>query len=152
MTEKERFKLIPAVYLILRRNDEVVLLRRANTGYQDGKYGLPAGHLEGDESATTGIVREAKEETGVEVNPQHLRLAHVCHRLSRNQPGQERLDLFFETEQWLGDPKNTESDKCDDLSWFPLYDLPENTIPLIKNVLHDIASNVYYSEYTEEPL
>jgi 8-oxo-dGTP pyrophosphatase MutT (NUDIX family) len=62
---KERFKLIPAVYLILRRNDEVLLLRRANTGYQDGKYSLIAGHLDGDELATEGMIREAKEEAGI---------------------------------------------------------------------------------------
>ena len=53
--KKERFKLIPAVFLIFRRGDEVLLLRRANTGYQDGKYGLVAGHLDGDELAF-GIV------------------------------------------------------------------------------------------------
>lgn len=35
---KDRFKLIPAVYLLLRQDNEVLLLRRANTGYQDGKY------------------------------------------------------------------------------------------------------------------
>ena len=52
MKTKDRFKLIPAVYLILRRGDEVLLLRRANTGYQDGKYSIIAGHLDGDELAT----------------------------------------------------------------------------------------------------
>lgn len=42
---KERFKVVPAVYLVLRRGEGVLLLRRANTGYQDGKYSLIAGHL-----------------------------------------------------------------------------------------------------------
>ena len=55
--KKERFKLIPAVYLLLRRDEEVLLLRRANTGYQDGKYGLIAGHLDGDELGTVAMSR-----------------------------------------------------------------------------------------------
>ena len=38
----EPFKLISTVYLLLRRDDELLLLRRANTGYQDGKYSLVA--------------------------------------------------------------------------------------------------------------
>ena len=38
----EPFKLISTVYLLLRRDDELLLLRRANTGYQDGRYSLVA--------------------------------------------------------------------------------------------------------------
>ena len=148
----ERFKLIPAVYVILRRGDDVLLFRRANTGYQDGRYSLPAGHLEGDELGTKGIVREAKEEAGVTLNPEDLELVHVSHRLSREQVGQERLDLFFEATKWEGEPTNMEPHKCDDLSWFPLNNLPSEVTPFIKLVLTDIAKGVVYSEYETEPV
>jgi len=63
----ERFKLTTAVYLVLRNESKVLLLRRANTGYQDGKYSLVAGHLDGDELGTVAIVREAKEEAGIDL-------------------------------------------------------------------------------------
>jgi ADP-ribose pyrophosphatase YjhB (NUDIX family) len=148
---KERFKLIPAVYLILRRGNEVLLLRRANTGYQDGKYSIVAGHLDGDELATEGIACEAKEEAGITVDQKDLQLVHLCHRLTRNQVGQERLDLFFEASKWHGTVTNTEPEKCDDLSWFPLDKLPVTMLPLIRNVLQDVAQGIHYSEYTEEP-
>jgi 8-oxo-dGTP diphosphatase len=81
---KERFKLIPAVYLLLRQDDEVLLLRRANTGYQDGKYSLIAGHLDGDELATEGMIREAKEEAGITIVKEDLKFVHLAHRLTRN--------------------------------------------------------------------
>ena len=149
---KERFKLIPAVYLVLRRGNEVLLLRRANTGYQDGKYSTVAGHLEGDELATEAMAREAKEEAGIAIDPKGLKLAHTAHRLSRNQAGQERIDLFFEAKEWQGDIKNAEPHKCDDISWHDLLNLPENMLPFVKRVLSDIAHGVRYSEYTEEPL
>ena len=149
---KERFKLIPAVYLVLRRNNDVLLLRRANTGYQDGKYSLIAGHLDGDELGTDAIAREAKEEAGIVIDTKKLKFVHIVHRLSRNQLGQERIDLFYELWEWKGGVTNKEPEKCDDLSWHNLDNLPENMLPLIKHVLQDISSKVYYSEYVEEPI
>ncbi len=147
----ERFKLIPAVYVVIRNNNQVLLLRRANTGYQDGKYGLVAGHLDGDEKATDAMVREAKEEAGIDIDPLDLRFVHVAHRLSRGQIGQERIDLFFELHKWGGTITNTEPDKCDDLSWFDIDKLPPNMLPFVRLVLTDIANGVMYSEYTSEP-
>jgi len=151
MSQKDRFKLIPAVYLLLRRDDEVLLLRRANTGYQDGKYSVIAGHLDGDELATSGIVREAKEEAGITVSPQDVKLVHTCHRLTRNQIGEERIDLFFETDKWQGEITNAEPKKCDDLSWFSINELPDNMLPLVRNVMNDAGRGISYSEYEEEP-
>jgi 8-oxo-dGTP pyrophosphatase MutT (NUDIX family) len=151
MATKQRFKLIPAVYLILRRDNEVLLLRRANTGYQDGKYGTIAGHLEGDELATVAVAREAKEEAGITIDPTKLTFVHLLHGLSRNDPGQERMSLFFETREWQGQIKIMEPEKCDDLSWYSIDNLPKNMLPLVRNTLRDVSNNIYYSEYTQEP-
>jgi 8-oxo-dGTP pyrophosphatase MutT (NUDIX family) len=147
----ERFKLIPAVYVILRKDNEVLLSRRANTGYQDGKYSLVAGHLEGDEVGTQAMVREAKEETGIIVNPSDLKFVHISHRLNRETPGQERIDIFYELWKWQGKIINQEPDKCIELKWFPINKLPEDIIPFIQNVLNNVEEEKYYSEYMTEP-
>lgn len=147
----ERFKLTPAVYLVLRRGDEILLLRRTNTGYQDGKYSTVAGHLDGGELATEAMAREAKEEAGITIDPAQLKLVHTAHRLSRGQVGQERIDLFFETSQWQGEITNTEPQKCDDLAWFNINNLPGNMLPFVRHVFSAIADGLNYSEYTEEP-
>ncbi len=149
---KEKFKLIPAVHLILRRKDEILLLQRANTGYQVGKYSLITGHVDGNELATNEIAREAKKEAGITIDPTNLKFVHVAHRLNRNQVGQERIDLFYELWEWEGEVVNAEPNKCDDLSWYSINELPDNTIPFIRLVLSDVLNNVYYSEYTEEPV
>ena len=54
----ERFKIITAVHLILIENERVLLLRRYNTGYEDGNYSVPAGHVEEDEDVIKAMQRE----------------------------------------------------------------------------------------------
>src|SRR5215469_6505010 len=98
-----RSTLIPTVYLLLRHNNEVLLLRRANTGYMDGSYGLVAGHIEAREPAKNAMVREAKEEIGITIDPDDLRLVHTGHRYNR-----DRIDLFFEADTWQDEILNAE--------------------------------------------
>ena len=56
-----------AVHLLLVKNDRVLLLRRYNTGYEDGNYSVVAGHIEGGEDLKTAMIREAREEAGIEI-------------------------------------------------------------------------------------
>lgn len=148
----DRFKLIPAVYVILRKDDLILLHQRANSGYHDGMYGLVSGHLEGDERATEALVREAKEEAGITIDPADLKFVHLMHRLGRGQTGQERADIFFECTRWSGEITNVEPHKCAGLNWFVENDLPDNIIPVIKNVLTDVAAGRSFSEYDKEPV
>lgn len=127
------------------------MLRRANTGYQDGKYSVIAGHLDGGELATRALAREAKEEAGISVDAKNMTFVHAVHRLD-NRQGSERVDFFFEADQWTGEITNAEPNKCDDLSWFRLDRLPENMLPLIRLVLIDVERGINYSEYVHEPI
>ncbi|HIP97590.1 MAG TPA: NUDIX domain-containing protein, partial [Anaerolineae bacterium] len=81
----ERFKLCSAVHLFLIRGDQVLLLHRFNTGYEDGKYSVVAGHLDGDEEVKAAAIREAREEVGIEISPRDLRVVGVMHRKSNDE-------------------------------------------------------------------
>lgn len=140
---KERFKLIPTSHLILIKDDKILLLRRFNTGYEDGNYGLIAGHLDGNETFTQAMVREAKEEGDINIKTEDLEVVHVMHR---KEPNQERIDFFIMAKTWEGEPKIMESDKCDDLGWFELNNLPKNTIPYIKQAIDNIKDKTFYSQ------
>lgn len=124
------------------------MLRRFNTGYQDGQYSLVAGHLNGNESFSAAIIREAKEEAGIILKPQDLSAIHIMNRFEpqNNIEKRERIDVFFVAKKWQGEIKNMETDKCDDLSWFPIDKLPTNTIPYIKKVINNIRKKIFYSE------
>ena len=140
---KERFKIIPSVYLVLIKDNKILLSRRYNTGYFDNYYSFPAGHLDGEETVKQAMVREAKEETGIVLNPLDLKLIHT---MNRRIPDDERVDFFFTTEKWQGEPKIMEPEKCSDLSWFEINNLPNNIIPYIKQAIDSYLNNVIYSE------
>ena len=145
---EERFKIYAAAYAILLRDGKVLLMRRCNTGWQDGFWGLPAGHIEEDETPLKAAIREAKEEAGVDIKSEDLKLAHVVYRKARQTDGSYRFyaDYYFAAEKWGGEPQITEPDKCDELGWFALPDLPED-ITDIKQALENYSNGVMYSEY-----
>lgn len=138
---------IPASYLVLIRNNKILLLRRFNTGYEDGNYSLIAGHVESGESFTQCIIREAKEEAGITLKPEDLDVVHVMHRNSGLAENNERIDIFFKASDWEGKIQNKEPHKCEDLSWFSLQDLPANIIPYIKKSIENILDKKYYCEH-----
>jgi 8-oxo-dGTP pyrophosphatase MutT (NUDIX family) len=142
---KERFKLVPASYLVLIKDSKILLLRRYKTGYEDGNYSLIAGHLDGDETFIQAIVREAKEEAGIDIKPEDLEVVHVMHR--KKQTDSERIDIFIQANSWEGEPENLEPEKCDDLSWFDMDSLPKNIIPCIKQAIECIRERRVYSEF-----
>jgi 8-oxo-dGTP diphosphatase len=141
---KDRHKITAAVHLILEEKGEILLLRRFNTGYEDGNYSVVAGHIDSNERAHHAMIREAKEEAGITIKKEHLETIHVMHRKGKDR---ERIDFFVKAKSWHGKPINMEKHKCDDLSWFGLDELPENIVPYIMFALENIKNRNYYSEF-----
>lgn len=141
---KERYKIVPSSYLILIKDNKILLARRKNTGFQDGNYGLVAGHGEENETARETLCREVKEEAGISILPENLELVHVMHRKAAND---ERVDFFFVTSAYEGTPKIAEPEKCDDMSWFLLDNLPENIIDYIGEAIECYKKKIFYSEF-----
>ncbi|MFA5994655.1 MAG: NUDIX domain-containing protein [Parcubacteria group bacterium] len=139
--KKDRFKFIVAVYLMLIKEGKILMLRRCNTGYEDGNYSLVAGHVDEGESFKEAIVREAKEEAGIDIELKDVDVAHVMHRVALG-----RISIFLTVKKWSGEIKNMEPEKCDDLSWFDINNLPENTIPYIRKAIENYENGVLYSE------
>ena len=140
----QRFTLRCAVYLFPFDGTKILLMRRFNTGWMDGMYSLISGHIDGNESVTDALIREAYEEAQITLSRDDLKPATVLHRKS---PDEEYIDFFFVAEKWKGIPKIGEPDKCDDLSWFDINNLPTNTLPYIKDALDNYKKNNPFFEY-----
>ena len=126
-----RFSLVPAAYVALVRDGEVLLQQRRNTGYMDGHWSFSAaGHVERDESVSAAAVREAHEELGVRLREKDLEPVCTIHRRQNERDGGQRVDFFFVVSQWEGEPRAQEADRSGGVMWAPLTDLPEPLVPV----------------------
>ena len=138
--EQERTLLVAAVYVLLRREGQVLLHLRAGTGYRDGHWALIAGHVDAGESVHEAAVREAFEEAGVTIDPVDLVPVTALHRFERDgAPVEQRLDVFFEATRWSGHPTLQEPDRAAEMGWFELADLPDPVVPHERMVLDLLA-------------
>jgi ADP-ribose pyrophosphatase YjhB (NUDIX family) len=140
----ERMMFPVAIHLFLLNKDKILLLKRYNTGYEDGKYSVIAGHLDGNENVYNAMIREAKEEAGIDIHKNDLKIIQVMHRM---QPNDERIDYFFICSNWNGDIKNNEPQKCSELKWCSINDLPENTIKYIKFAIKNYLENIKFTVF-----
>ena len=137
-----RFVVVPAAYIIFRRDEQVLLQLRQNTGYMDDHWACAAaGHVESGESVVEAAVGEALEETGVAIAGSALEPICTMHRTQRDDNADnERVDFFFEVHEWSGEPRIAEPDKSGGLEWFDLGNLPPNVVPHELVVLRSLAS------------
>jgi ADP-ribose pyrophosphatase YjhB (NUDIX family) len=144
-----RTKFPVTVHLFFFRENKILLLRRFNTGYEDGNYSVPAGHLDGGETVRMAAQREALEEIGIQIEVEDIAFAGVMHRKSydaKSKPD-ERVDFFVQVKAWEGEPFNAEPDKCDELRWYDVDNLPENIIPYVKQAIQNFRDEVVFEEF-----
>ncbi|MEX0896057.1 MAG: NUDIX domain-containing protein [Patescibacteria group bacterium] len=142
MTEHS-FKLHVVVFLIFRRDNKVLFLKRQNTRHRDGQFGLPAGHKEVHESVRNAAVREAWEELGITISEDSLNFVGVFDRFSIDR---ETLDFYFEISNWKGKIRNNEPGKCSELKWFNISDLPNNVIDYVSDSLKFVEKSSDFCE------
>lgn len=151
-----RAKFPVTVHLLFFHENQVLLLRRFNTGFEDGNYSVPAGHLDGGETVRMAAVREALEEIGVSINLDDIAFATVMHRKSDDTllpfsgtgaGTSERVDFFVHIKNWNGEPFNAEPEKCDELRWCDLDALPENIIPYVTSAIRNYLENLPFEEF-----
>ncbi|MBC2931541.1 NUDIX domain-containing protein [Nocardioides sp. zg-1228] len=143
----DHFALVPASYVYLLRESpggtEVLLQRRGPVPYMPGHWAAgAAGHVEPGETAYDAARREALEELGIT----DLELDFVL-TMQRSQFGpaiEERVDWFFTSRSWTGEPRIVEPEKCAEQRWCRLDDLPEPMVPHEAHALAHLFSGVGY--------
>lgn len=135
-----RFQVVPAAYVLMLRDGQVLLQLRQGTGYRDGHWAAAAaGHIEQGEPASAAARREAAEELGVTIEAADLAPLTAMHRTHGNGlPVDERVDFFFTCTRWTGEPRVMEPRKTGDLRWWPLDGLPDPVVPHERFVLEGL--------------
>lgn len=148
---KERFLTRSAVILMLIRNtvegEEILLQKRKNTGYMDGYYDLSAsGHVEKDEPMTKSLIRESKEEIGIDISEENIEFVTMMHTKT---PGTEQIyyNGFFKVTKYNGKVIINEPTKCEELKWFKLNELPSNILQDRLQAIKNYINDVKYSEF-----
>jgi 8-oxo-dGTP diphosphatase len=141
------FQLIVDVHLLLLSDGDLLLGRRANTGYGDGAYEPPCGRLAERETLVEAAVRVAAAQVGIEIDPAQVSLAHVLHDVS----GQGRMAFFLTADGWTGEagavPPNPGPRSYSDFGWFPLTELPANMIDRARVAVRNFAAGGRFSTY-----
>ena len=131
-----------AVHLFLTNDcGEMLMLRRFNTGFKDGEYGLVAGHVEDGESLKGAMMREASEEAGIALSPDKLEVVGVIPSLF-----DDYVYFFLRADAWSGDIRNMEPEKCDDIRWFHPRELPVNTVSYIRQAIENCLDGKWFGE------
>jgi ADP-ribose pyrophosphatase YjhB (NUDIX family) len=158
------FQLIVDVHLLLVSGGDLLLGRRANTGYGDGAYEPPSGRLAERETLVEAAVRVAAAQVGVALDPARVSLAHVLHDVS----GAGRMAFFLTADGWAdgaiggqaGDRAQGDSasdhgapvppagtGNYSDFGWYPLTDLPANMIDRARVAVRNYAAGARFSTY-----
>lgn len=136
-----------AVYLVFERGDEILISHRKNSGYHDGEYGVPTGHIIDGEPASGAAIRKAREEVGLKLRLSDLRLAHVMHRSSKSDKTADYIDFYFFALNFAGEVVNKVPHQVDELRWVRWNELPKNTVPEVRYALECIKEDKVYSEF-----
>ncbi|WP_064745214.1 NUDIX hydrolase [Pseudonocardia acaciae] len=133
-----------AVHVILTdETGRVLLMRRAGSGYADGRLALPAGHVDLGETPTACARREIAEELGIQLDPTRLQPSGVMFRRSL----EPRVDIFFSTSTWGGTPIIREPHKCTELVWSDRHELPADTMDFVGAAITNASTGRHYDEH-----
>ena len=136
---------VPCVYVVLSKKDKILFMLREHTGFMDGSYCLPSGHVEDGENFIDAAIRETQEEVGVTVRRDKMRLIYTMHRQAANDI---RVDVFFEADEWEGEPHNKEPHKHGDIEWFSVEEIAKKSIMDYQAIaLQAIIEGKIYSEW-----
>lgn len=110
---------VPAVAVILKNNGQIVLVKRKYEPRQ-GKWSLPAGFMEFGETTEQTAIREAKEETNLDI-----KLTELFGVL----PGFDDPRVHVVLIVYRGEIVNGQikpGDDAEEVKFFPLHELPKD--------------------------
>ena len=135
-----------AAYALVARGDQVLLTRISARGHHSGSWTLPGGGIDHGESPRSTLVREVREECGLDCHVGELIDVHDLHFGGTAPSGREEdfhgLHLIFEaTVPDRAEPRVVELDGTTDaVAWVSLADVDAGAVPVLEVVTHALAA------------
>lgn len=139
-------KLPAYVGIILKKNDQFLLVRRHDTDWMNGFWNFPGGLLEEGETLLQAAIRETREEVGVEIEPDNFKLVHVIQVQASAKNTKDIFGFYFMAHIWEKEAVNNEPHRHSEIGWFSLNKLPENITEHALQAIEGIKTGVAYSE------
>lgn len=134
-------------HLLIMKGDDVLLMKRSK-GQLKNRFALIAGHVDETETPSMAMIREAKEEIGIQIKPEDLSFLTVLHRPQANykESKEDIIEFVFVVQKWAGDIKNLEPDLCNELSFFNINDLPPTATSTVTTAVDCLKTKEPYFE------
>ena len=138
----KRYKARVACYVFVFYGNKL-LMKRDKSNYCHGQHTIPSGHVDEGEEPMVGAIRETLEETDITIS--EVELSSVMHRADAD-PGEgcsndDYIDFFFTANKFTGKAKNMEPDKCFEVKFIDINELPANIMPHVKMALDNLLND-----------
>lgn len=138
LKKEERTIAVNAIFL--DSDGRILLGKRAAHKSGGGQWGLPGGTQEKGEKYQETLIREMKEELGVDVVEYRYSNFFQCIVSEKVHFDHHA----FVVTKWNGDIVNNEPNKCDELRWFGIDELPwDNFFVSARNIVNYILGEQY---------
>jgi 8-oxo-dGTP diphosphatase len=127
-TDAHCFRVSASALII--ENEHVLLAHRRAIDW----WNLPGGAVDAGETVAEGLRREVREETGLEIEVGQLVGVY-------SKPLKQEIVLAFRCQVTGGTLGALDDDDIDESHYFPLHDLPGNTLPKHRQRIADALLN-----------
>jgi len=135
-----------AVGLILTKEDQILLMKRQNTGFGDGFWALPGGNVERRESLKRAACREGFEELNIIIDEKDIHFSSCSHLDTYFRSAEEALFFAFHVTSYTNEITNMEEEKCAELCFFSLNSLPKNLLEGTRKCIENFIEKAPYGE------
>jgi 8-oxo-dGTP diphosphatase len=150
-----------SVHLVLFQEDKnkILLMKRKSGFDHDGKYVFIAGKVDHNETPIQAMVREVKEEADLYVQEKDITPVMMIYRTAVNYKNEpvDVIEIFMMARTYAGTPTIMEPDRCSEMAFYPLDEIPTNLSESVATFLIEQTANYVevvaekWNDYTALP-
>lgn len=115
---------------VINKKNELLLFRRLHTWFGNNEFAPPGGLVDINEKPEMAAIRECREETGIEIK--NVKLLEETQTMDNNRVFH---NYYYSAEANSEIIVDKEPERHSELNWYPIKNLPPDTMPLVRNII-----------------